>query len=119
MALFYAFPLRPAGGRAVGALGAGIGENALLSLTLVMFVPQVAPGGLPSVTARCGIWNYIDAAQLTGASALTIYFRVRCWATDTGRSSSSSTGLISVCMILASGLSFRSRRAAAGARVGD
>lgn len=85
-----------------GALGAGIG-NALLSLTLV-FVPQVARIA-ESVTAQVRHMDYIDAARATGASAFTI-IRVQVLGNVLGPIFVFSTGLISVCMILASGLSF-------------
>ena len=77
--------------------------NALLSLTLV-FVPQVARIA-ESVTAQVRHMDYIDAARATGASALTI-IRVQVLGNVLGPIFVFSTGLISVCMILASGLSF-------------
>ena len=49
--------------------------------------------------------DYIDAARATGASALTI-IRVQVLGNVLGPIFVFSTGLISVCMILASGLSF-------------
>ena len=85
-----------------GALGAGIG-NALLSLTLV-FVPQVARIA-ESVTAQVRHMDYIDAARATGASALTI-IRVQVLGNVLGPIFVFATSLISVSMILASGLSF-------------
>ena len=99
--VFYAFPSVLLAIALSGALGAGIG-NALLSLTLV-FVPQVARIA-ESVTAQVRHMDYIDAARATGASALTI-IRVQVLGNVLGPIFV-STGLISVCMILASGLSF-------------
>ena len=49
--------------------------------------------------------DYIEAARATGASALTI-IRVQVLGNVLGPIFVFSTGLISVCMILASGLSF-------------
>ena len=100
--VFYAFPSVLLAIALSGALGAGIG-NALLSLTLV-FVPQVARIA-ESVTAQGRHMDYIDAARATGASALTI-IRVQVLGNVLGPIFVFSTGLISVCMILASGLSF-------------
>ncbi|VTM16994.1 Glutathione transport system permease protein gsiD [Raoultella terrigena] len=100
--VFYAFPSVLLAIALSGALGAGIG-NALLSLTLV-FVPQVARIA-ESVTAQVRHMDYIDAARATGASALTI-IRVQVLGNVLGPIFVFSTGLISVCMILASGLSF-------------
>lgn len=98
--VFYAFPSVLLAIALSGALGAGIG-NALLSLTLV-FVPQVARIA-ESVTAQVRHMDYIDAARATGASALTI-IRVQVLGNVLGPIFVFSTGLISVCMILASGL---------------
>lgn len=100
--VFYAFPSVLLAIALSGALGAGIG-NALLSLTLV-FVPQVARIA-ESVTAQVRNMDYIDAARATGASAFTI-IRVQVLGNVLGPVFVFSTGLISVCMILASGLSF-------------
>ncbi len=97
--VFYAF-LRPAGDCAVGSVGAGIG-NALLSLTSCL---SRRWRGLPSVTARAayglyrrrpGHWrqrvDHYPRPVLGNVLGPIFVF---------------STGLISVCMILASGLSF-------------
>ena len=100
--VFYAFPSVLLAIALSGALGAGIG-NALLSLTLV-FVPQVARIA-ESVTAQVRHMDYIEAARATGASAFTI-IRVQVLGNVLGPIFVFSTGLISVCMILASGLSF-------------
>jgi peptide/nickel transport system permease protein len=81
----------------------GRASATLLSLTLV-FVPQVARIA-ESVTAQVRHMDYIDAARATGASALTI-IRVQVLGNVLGPIFVFSTGLISVCMILASGLSF-------------
>nr|WP_113869382.1 ABC transporter permease [Brenneria salicis]NMN93020.1 peptide/nickel transport system permease protein [Brenneria salicis ATCC 15712 = DSM 30166]RBP57788.1 peptide/nickel transport system permease protein [Brenneria salicis ATCC 15712 = DSM 30166]RLM28879.1 ABC transporter permease [Brenneria salicis ATCC 15712 = DSM 30166] len=100
--IFYAFPSVLLAIALSGAMGAGVG-NALLSLTLV-FVPQVARIA-ESVTAQIRHMDYIDAARATGASAFTI-IRVQVLGNVLGPVFVFSTGLISVCMILASGLSF-------------
>ncbi|MCV9880128.1 ABC transporter permease [Brenneria izbisi] len=100
--IFYAFPSVLLAIALSGAMGAGVG-NALLSLTLV-FVPQVARIA-ESVTAQIRHMDYIDAARATGAGAFTI-IRVQVLGNVLGPVFVFSTGLISVCMILASGLSF-------------
>ncbi|WP_192457731.1 ABC transporter permease [Musicola keenii] len=100
--IFYAFPSVLLAIALSGAMGAGIG-NALLSLTLV-FVPQVTRIA-ESVTTQVRHMDYIDAARATGASAFTI-IRVQVLGNVLGPVFVFSTGLISVCMILASGLSF-------------
>ena len=89
--VFYAFPSVLLAIALSGALGAGIG-NALLRIA-------------ESVTAQVRHMDYIDAARATGASALTI-IRVQVLGNVLGPIFVFSTGLISVCMILASGLSF-------------
>jgi hypothetical protein len=69
-----------------------------------VFVPQVARIA-ESVTAQVRHMDYIEAARATGASAFTI-IRVQVLGNVLGPIFVFSTGLISVCMILASGLSF-------------
>ncbi|CAK9883802.1 MAG: Glutathione transport system permease protein GsiD [Candidatus Erwinia impunctatus] len=100
--IFYAFPSVLLAIALSGALGAGIG-NALLSLTLV-FIPQVTRIA-ESVTSQIRHMDYIDAARATGAGTFTI-LRVQVLGNVLGPVFVFSTGLISVCMILASGLSF-------------
>ena len=100
--IFYAFPSVLLAIALSGALGAGIG-NALLSLTLV-FVPQVARIA-ESVTTQVRNRDYIEAARASGANPLTI-IRTQVLGNVLSPIFVFSTGLISVSMILASGLSF-------------
>jgi peptide/nickel transport system permease protein len=85
-----------------GALGAGI-LNAILALTLV-FVPPIIRVA-ESVTTGVRNLDFVDAARASGASAFTIV-RVHVLGNVLGPIFVYSTSLISVCMILASGLSF-------------
>ncbi|ACK82318.1 ABC transporter permease [Methylorubrum extorquens] len=100
--VFFAFPSVLLAIALSGALGAGI-FNAIVSLTCV-FVPQIARVA-ESVTTGIRRRDYIDAAKLSGASALTI-MRVQVLGNVVGPIFVYATGLISVSMILASGLSF-------------
>lgn len=100
--VFFAFPSVLLAIALSGALGAGI-FNSIVSLTCV-FVPQIARVA-ESVTTGIRKRDYIDAAKLSGASALTI-MRVQVLGNVVGPIFVYSTSLISVSMILASGLSF-------------
>jgi len=85
-----------------GAMGPGM-SNSLLALTIV-FVPQIARVA-ESVTTRVAKLDYIDAARMSGAGPLAI-IRAQVLGNVLGPVFVYATGLISVCMILASGLSF-------------
>ncbi|MDO9708863.1 ABC transporter permease [Paracraurococcus lichenis] len=100
--IFYAFPSVLLAVAISGALGAGIG-NAILALTLV-FIPQIIR---VSETVTQGVRNldFVDAARASGASGFTIV-RVHVLGNVLGPIFVYATSLISVCMILASGLSF-------------
>ena len=100
--VFYAFPSVLLAIALSGALGAGI-VNALLSLTIV-FVPPIARVA-ESVTTQVRGRDFVEAARASGADAFTIV-RVHVLGNVLGPIFVFSTGLISVCMILASGLSF-------------
>jgi len=100
--VFYAFPSVLLAVALSGALGAGLG-NALVSLTLV-FVPPIARVA-ESVTTQVRSLDYIDAARASGAGALTI-IRVHVLGNVLGPIFVYATSLISVSIILASGLSF-------------
>jgi peptide/nickel transport system permease protein len=100
--VFYAFPSVLLAVALSGALGAGL-TNALVSLTLV-FVPPIARVA-ESVTTQVRSLDYIDAARASGASALTI-IRVHVLGNVLGPIFVYATSLVSVSMILASGLSF-------------
>jgi ABC-type dipeptide/oligopeptide/nickel transport system permease component len=82
--------------------GAGFG-NALISLTVV-FVPPIARIA-ESVTTQLRSRDFVEAARASGAGAITIV-RVHVLGNVLGPIFVYATSLISVSMILASGLSF-------------
>jgi peptide/nickel transport system permease protein len=100
--VLYAFPSVLLAIALSGALGAGI-TNALVSLTVV-FVPQIARIA-ESVTTGVRRSDYVDAARASGAPALLIV-RKHVLGNVIGPIFVYATSLISVSMILASGLSF-------------
>jgi len=85
-----------------GALGAGIG-NTILSLTIVFIAPigRVAE----AVTTQIRSLDYIEAARASGASALAV-IRVHVLRVVLGPIFIYASSLISVSIIIASGLSF-------------
>ncbi|WP_312404538.1 ABC transporter permease [Rhizobium sp.] len=100
--VFYAFPSVLLAVALSGALGSGL-TNALVSLTVV-FIPQIARVA-ESVTTQIRSLDYVDAARASGAPAITI-IRVHVLGNVLGPIFVFATSLISVSMILASGLSF-------------
>jgi peptide/nickel transport system permease protein len=100
--VFYAFPSVLLAIAISGALGAGI-LNSLLSLTIV-FVPPIVRVA-ESVTTGVRNLDFVDAARASGAGPLTI-MRVHVLGNVLGPIFVYATSLISVCMILAAGLSF-------------
>jgi peptide/nickel transport system permease protein len=100
--VFYAFPSVLLAIALSGALGAGI-VNAIVSLTIV-FTPQVARVA-ESVTTQIRTRDYVEAARISGADAFSI-IRVHVLGNVLGPIFVYATSLISVSMILASGLSF-------------
>lgn len=100
--VFYAFPSVLLAIALSGALGAGI-LNSIVSLTIV-FVPPIARVA-ESVTTQIRSYDYVEAARVTGAGPLTI-IRVHVLGNVLGPIFVYATSLISVSMILASGLSF-------------
>jgi peptide/nickel transport system permease protein len=100
--VFYAFPSVLLAVAVAGALGPGM-SNSLIALTLV-FVPQVVRVA-ESVTTQVRHLDYVDAARLSGDSALGI-IRRHVLGNVLGPVFVYATGLVSVSMILASGLSF-------------
>jgi peptide/nickel transport system permease protein len=100
--VFYAFPSVLLAVAISGALGPGL-SNSLIALTLV-FVPQVVRVA-ESVTTQVRRLDYIEAARMSGASAFSI-IRVHVLGNVLGPVFVYATGLLSVSMILASGLSF-------------
>ena len=100
--VFFAFPSVLLAIALSGALGAGV-FNSIVSLTCV-FVPQIARVA-ESVTTQIRSRDYVDAARLSGASTFTI-LRVQVLGNVLGPIFVYATSLVSVSMILASGLSF-------------
>lgn len=100
--VFYAFPSVLLAIAISGVLGAGI-VNSIVSLTVV-FIPQITRVA-ESVTTSVRSLDFVDAARASGANALTI-MRVHMLGNVLGPIFVYATGLISVSMILASGLSF-------------
>ncbi len=100
--IFYAFPSVLLAIAISGALGGGI-INSLVSLTIV-FIPPILRIS-ESVTTSVRSLDFIDAARASGAGPLTI-MRVHVLGNVLGPIFVYSTSLISVCMILAAGLSF-------------
>lgn len=100
--VFFAFPSVLLAIALSGALGAGI-FNGLLSLTVV-FIPPIARIA-ESVTTAVRKIEYVEAARASGASSFTIV-RVHVLGNVMGPIFVYATGLISVSLILASGLSF-------------
>jgi peptide/nickel transport system permease protein len=100
--VFYAFPSVLLAIALSGALGAGI-VNAVVSLTIV-FIPPIARVA-EAVTTQIRSRDYIEAARASGAGAFTI-IRIHVLGNVLGPIFVYATSLISVSMILASGLSF-------------
>ncbi len=100
--VFYAFPSVLLAIAISGALGAGI-VNSIVSLTIV-FVPQITRVA-ESVTTGVRNMDYVEAARASGADTFTI-MRVHMLGNVLGSIFVYATGLISVSMILAAGLSF-------------
>jgi peptide/nickel transport system permease protein len=100
--VFYAFPSVLLAVAISGALGAGIG-NAILALTLVFIPPIIRVA--ESVTQGVRNLDFVDAARASGAGAFTVV-RVHVLGNVLGPIFVYATSLISVCMIIASGLSF-------------
>jgi peptide/nickel transport system permease protein len=100
--VFYAFPSVLLAIAISGALGAGI-INSIVSLT-VIFVPQITRVA-ESVTTGVRNMDFVEAARASGAGSFTI-MRVHMLGNVLGPIFVYATGLISVSMILAAGLSF-------------
>ncbi|MSO75539.1 MAG: ABC transporter permease [Alphaproteobacteria bacterium] len=102
MDVFYAFPSVLLAIAISGALGAGV-TNAIVSLTVV-FIPPITRV-TESVTTQVRNLDYVEAARASGAGTQTI-LRVHVLSNVLGPIFIYSTSLISVSIILASGLSF-------------
>ena len=100
--VFYAFPSILLAVAISGALGAGL-VNAIVSLTVV-FIPPIARV-TESVTTQVRSLDYVEAARASGAGNFTIV-RVHVLSNVLGPVFIYATSLISVSIILASGLSF-------------
>lgn len=100
--IFYAFPSVLLAVAISGALGSGM-SNSIIALTLI-FIPQVVRVA-ESVTTQVSKLDYIEAARMSGASSLSI-IRVHVLSNVLGPVFVYATGLVSVSLILASGLSF-------------
>jgi peptide/nickel transport system permease protein len=100
--VFFAFPSVLLAIALSGALGAGI-LNSIVALTVV-FTPQIARVA-ESVTVQIRSRDYVEAARVSGADPLTIV-RVHVLSNVLGPVFVYATSLISVSMILGSGLSF-------------
>jgi peptide/nickel transport system permease protein len=100
--VFFAFPSVLLAVALSGALGAGI-FNAIVALTVV-FTPQVARVA-ESVTTQIRNRDFVEAARASGAPTATI-IRVHVLGNVIGPIFVYAASLISVSMILASGLSF-------------
>ncbi|MCC7425992.1 MAG: ABC transporter permease [Alphaproteobacteria bacterium] len=100
--VFYAFPSVLLAIAISGTLGAGI-VNAIVSLTVVFIPPIVRVS--ESVTTSVRTLDYVDAARASGLGTLSI-LRVHVLRNVFGPIFIYATSLISVSIILASGLSF-------------
>ena len=100
--VFFAFPSVLLAIALSGVLGAGI-VNSIVSLTVV-FMPQIARIA-EAVTTQTRNRDFVEAARISGAGTLTIV-RVHVLGNVLGPIFVYATSLISVSMILASGLSF-------------
>jgi peptide/nickel transport system permease protein len=100
--VFYAFPSVLLAIAISGALGAGI-LNSIVSLTIV-FIPPIARVA-ESVTTQVRGLDFVEAARASGAGSAAI-IRSHILNNVLGPIFVYSTSLISVSMILASGLSF-------------
>jgi peptide/nickel transport system permease protein len=102
MDVFYAFPSVLLAIAISGALGAGL-VNSIVSLTIV-FIPPITRVA-ETVTTSVRNLDFVDAARASGAGNWTI-IRVHVLGNVLGPVFIYATGLISVSIILASGLSF-------------
>lgn len=100
--VFYAFPSVLLAIAISGALGAGL-VNALVSLTIVFIPPIVRVA--ESVTTQVRSLDYVEAARASGAGS-TVIIRLHVLPNVVGPIFVYATGLVSVSLILASGLSF-------------
>jgi peptide/nickel transport system permease protein len=100
--VFYAFPSVLLAVAMAGVLGSGI-VNSLISLTLV-FIPPIARIA-ESVTTQVRNQDFVEAARATGASSPRIILE-HVLANVTGPILTYASSLVSVAIIISSGLSF-------------
>lgn len=100
--VFYAFPSVLLAVAISGALGSGM-SNSIIALTVV-FVPQITRVA-ESVTTQVRKLDYVEAARMSGASSVSI-IRFHVLSNVMGPIFVYATGLVSVSLILGSGLSF-------------
>jgi peptide/nickel transport system permease protein len=100
--IFYAFPSVLLAIAISGALGAGL-VNSIVALTIV-FIPPITRIS-ESVTTSVRNLDFVEAARASGAGNATI-IRVHILGNVLGPIFIYATGLVSVAIILASGLSF-------------
>jgi peptide/nickel transport system permease protein len=100
--VFYAFPSVLLAVAMAGVLGSGI-VNSLISLTLV-FVPPIARIA-ESATTQVRHQDFVEAARATGASASRIILE-HVLANVTGPILTYAASLVSVAIVISSGLSF-------------
>jgi peptide/nickel transport system permease protein len=100
--VFYAFPSVLLAIAISGALGAGL-TNSIVALTIV-FTPPITRVS-ESVTTSVRNLDFVEAARASGARSFTI-IRVHILGNVLGPIFIYATGLVSVAIILASGLSF-------------
>ena len=102
MDVFYAFPSIMLAIAISGALGAGVG-NGMLALTLVL-IPAITRV-TESVTTQVRAYDFVDAARASGASTTRVIV-THVFSNVLGPIFIFSTSLVSVSIIIASGLSF-------------
>jgi peptide/nickel transport system permease protein len=100
--VFYAFPSVLLAVAISGALGSGM-KNAIVALTIVFIPPLVRIA--ETVTTQVRGLDFVEAARASGAGSHTI-IRVHLLPNVLGPIFVYASGLISVSIILASGLSF-------------
>jgi len=102
MDVFYAFPSVLLAVAVAGAMGGGIG-NGMLALTLVFIPPMCRV--VETATTQLRALDFIEAARASGASTVTI-IRYHVLGNVLGPAFIYASSLISVSILLASGLSF-------------
>lgn len=102
MDVFYAFPSVLLAVAIAGAMGGGIG-NGLLALTLVFIPPMCRVA--ETATTQIRALDFIEAARASGAGALTI-IRYHVLGNVLGPVLIYASSLVSVSILVASGLSF-------------